>query len=299
MARVPASRAPSSCGRRSLTRLAPAQWILVSGVLACRGVADPGASIPADEILEAPEGWTLVWHDEFDGTALDSDKWSVQEGDGCDLGICGWGNDELQWYQGANAAVEDGHLTITARREAAGGKSYTSARLRTYGKGDWLYGRFEIRARLPTGQGIWPAIWMLPTQEVYGGWAASGEIDIMELVGHESATVHGTLHHGGPWPDNRSSGASYTLEAGTFAGDFHDFALEWTEGVIRWYVDGVLYQTQTEWMAVGAPFPAPFDQRFHLLLNVAVGGTWPGSPDGTTRFPQTMEVDYVRVYQRS
>jgi beta-glucanase (GH16 family) len=139
---------------------------------------------------------------------------------------------------------------------------------------------------------------MLPTDEVYGGWAASGEIDIMELVGHQPARVHGTLHYGGPAPANQSSGAPYDLSSGTFADDFHVFAVEWEEGEIRWYVDGVLYQTQTEWNSTGGPFPAPFDQRFHLLLNVAVGGNWPGSPDITTPFPQTMQVDYVRVYQR-
>ncbi len=250
---------------------------------------------------EEPGGtgtWTLVWQDEFDGPVLDGGKWSVQTGDGCDLGICGWGNNERQWYQATNATVADGLLTITARREASGGRGYTSARIRSAGKGDWTYARIVVRARLPRGRGLWPAIWLLPTDEVYGGWAASGEIDLVELVGHEPATVHGTLHYGGAWPNNRSSGSSYTLREGIFADGFHTFALEWERGVIRWFVDDTLYQTQTQWSSSGGAFPAPFDRRFHLLLNVAVGGNWPGDPDETTVFPQRMEVDYVRVYQR-
>lgn len=276
------------------------QWVLlaafVGGCGAQEGTNHPEAvedpDVPADTV------WTLVWQDEFDGAGLDPTRWSVQTGDGCDLGICGWGNNELQWYQADNATVADGVLTLTARREEAGGKSFTSARLRTAGKGDWKYARVEARARLPHGQGLWPAIWMLPTDARYGGWAASGEIDIMEFKGHEPATVHGTLHYGGEWPNNQSSGDSFTLPSGTFADAFHTFALEWEEGVFRWFVDEELYQTQTHWNTAGAPFPAPFDRRFHLLVNVAVGGRWPGDPDASTEFPQRMEIDWIRVYQR-
>jgi beta-glucanase (GH16 family) len=243
----------------------------------------------------------LVWSDEFDGTGVDVNKWEFQLGDGCAIGLCGWGNNELQWYRAENARVENGQLIITAKREPFGTKQYTSTRMRTMKKGDWTYGRFEIRAKLPYGRGLWPAFWMLPTDSVYGGWAASGEIDIMELVGHEPNKTHGTLHYGGPWPQNKSTGASHTLKEGTFADDFHLFALEWGPGEIRWYVDGVRYQTQpnaeAKWWSSGGPFPAPFDQRFHLLLNLAVGGIWPGAPDATTVFPQTLVVDYVRVYQ--
>jgi beta-glucanase (GH16 family) len=247
---------------------------------------------------EGDPEWQLVWADEFDGATLDPARWSVQTGDGCSQDLCGWGNNELQWYQADNVDVADGVLTITARQEAAGGRTFTSARIRTRGKGDWKYGRFEISARLPEGQGLWPAIWMLPTDEAYGEWAASGEIDIMELVGHEPARVHGTLHYGGPWPANRYSGDHFDLASGDFSDDFHVFALEWEEGEIRWYVDGVHYQTQTEWSSTGGPYPAPFDRPFHLVLNVAVGGDWPGSPDATTSFPQRMQVDYVRVLRR-
>jgi len=175
---------------------------------------------------------------------------------------------------------------------------YTSARLATRNKGDWLTGRFEIRAKLPYGQGIWPAIWMLPTDWEYGGWPNSGEIDIMELIGHEPASVYGTLHYGRP---HTYTGDHYDLAGGeTFADGYHVFALEWEPGEIRWYVDGVHYQTQTEWFTSSSKgtHPAPFDRRFHLIINVAVGGAWPGYPDETTVFPQTMHVDYVRIYQK-
>ncbi len=240
----------------------------------------------------------LVWQDEFDGAALDASKWEAMIGDGCNLGICGWGNNELQWYQAANATIEDGVLVITAREQSGGGAGYTSARLRTMNRGDWRFARVEVRAKLPIGQGLWPAIWMLPTSDVYGGWAASGEIDIMEYLGHEPRTIHGTLHYGGSWPNNTSSSNSYNLPSGTFNDDFHVFAIEWDHGEMRWYIDGERYATQTQWHTDGHAFPAPFDEEFHLLLNLAVGGNWPGNPDETTVFPQRFEIDYVRVYQR-
>jgi beta-glucanase (GH16 family) len=241
--------------------------------------------------------WKLVWADEFDGpdgSPVDANKWSFNKGAG------GWGNGEWQYYTDRidNATVKDGALTVKAQREDFKRSRYTSARLVTRNKGDWLYGRFEIRAKLPYGQGIWPAIWMLPTDLEYGGWPASGEIDIMELVGHLPTRVHGTLHYGRP---HKFNGDHYDLPLGeTFADDYHVFALEWEPGEIRWYVDGHHYQTQTKWFTSstkGTDF-APFDRRFHLIVNVAVGGAWPGYPDETTEFPQTMYVDYVRVYQK-
>lgn len=241
--------------------------------------------------------WDLIWSDEFEAAGIDVGKWEFQIGDGSAYGIPGWGNNELEYYRRENATIENGKLIITAKQEAFGGKNYTSARMRTMLKGDWTYGRFEIRAKLPYGKGIWPAIWMLPTDNAYGGWAASGEIDIMELVGHEPNKVHGTLHFGGTWPNNTSASLAYTLPSGKFADDFHVFRLEWRPGEMRWYMDNVLYHTRTQWHSAGGPFPAPFNQRFHLLLNVAVGGNWPGNPDATTTFPQRMEVDYVRVYR--
>jgi beta-glucanase (GH16 family) len=152
---------------------------------------------------------------------------------------------------------------------------------------------------MPVGKGMWPAIWMMPTDNVYGGWAASGEIDIMEYLGHEANKVHGTLHYGGSPPGNKNSGKTYTLANGGFNDDFHTFTLIWEEGKIQWLVDGELYQTQTSWSTTGGSFPAPFDQRFHMILNLAVGGNWPGNPDATTVFPQEFVVDYVRVYQKA
>lgn len=240
--------------------------------------------------------WELVWQDEFDGDTIDDTKWSFE------VNGRGGGNSELQYYTdfSENAFIEDGKLVIQALKleERYIGRDYTSARIRTVGKGDWLYGRFEFRAKLPYGQGLWPAIWMLPSTYSYGGWPSSGEIDIMELVGHDADTVHGTLHYGS-LGNYQYTGKPYSLEEGIFADDFHDFAIEWEEGEIRWYVDGEKYQTQTVWNTKNHDYPAPFDQPFHIIMNVAVGGNWPGSPDETTVFPQRMEVDYVRVYQKN
>lgn len=238
----------------------------------------------------------LVWHDEFDGTSLDLTKWSPQIGNGCDIGLCGWGNNELQYYtdKSTNLQVTGGNLVITARKERIQSNQYTSARIRSLNKGEWTYGRMEARMKLPTGQGIWPAFWMLPTDEVYGGWPQSGEIDIMEHLGQTPNTVYGTLHYGQPWPNNKSTGGKYLLPEGGFNEGFHVFAIEWEPNVMRWYVDGILYATKTS--ADLAPENWPFNQRFHFLLNLAVGGNWPGNPDATTVFPQTYTVDYVRVY---
>jgi beta-glucanase (GH16 family) len=238
---------------------------------------------------------TLVWSDEFDGTAVDTNKWEFMIGDGSAYGIPGWGNNELQFYTANNATLANGALTITAREEAMGGLNYTSARLRTLNKGDWTYGRFEMRAKLPVGQGMWPAFWMLSSVPDYGGWAASGEIDIMESIGSNPEQIFGTLHYGGEFPDNVYSGSGTFLPAGT-AQDWHEYAIEWQLGEIRWYLDDQLYATQNNWYSTAAPFPAPFDVNFHLLLNLAVGGNFPGNPDGTTVFPQAYVIDYVRVY---
>ncbi len=239
----------------------------------------------------------LVWQDEFDGESLDYCKWGIEEN------AFGGGNQELQIYtdRKENVRVENGNLVLEARRDNAGlsgtVREYSSGRVRTKNRGDWKYGRVEVRAKLPTGAGIWPAIWMLSTENHYGGWAASGEIDIVELKGSEPDTIHGTLHYGKPWPENASSGKPFKLASGTFSDDFHTFAIDWSPGKIQWFVDGEHYQTQTEWSSSGGTFPAPFDQEFHLVLNIAVGGHWVGPPDDSTNFPAQMLVDYVRVYQ--
>lgn len=282
------------------------EYNLVPGVFLATLVFLLGAcsdtGVGSDANSDAPPKWelenyTLVWQDEFSGDIIDPRQWSHE------VNGQGGGNNELQYYtdRTVNSYVDSGMLHLVARRETYTGddgtRYFTSARLRTMGKGDWLYGRYDIRARLPEGQGLWPAIWMLPTDWQYGGWAASGEIDIMELIGHQPDRVYGTLHYGGEYPDNVHSGESYQLSGGTFSDGFHVFRMDWDTTEIRWYVDGELYQTQTRWFSESAGFPAPFDRRFHLLLNVAVGGNWPGDPDETTQFPQTMTVDYVRVYK--
>ena len=255
--------------------------------------------IVAENAPVAPGGeMRLVWSDEFNGARLDPASWFFESGDGSQYSIPGWGNDELQWYLPDSAGIENGNLLITARRQQQGGFQYTSARINTRDRFAFRYGRIEARIRLPAGQGIWPAFWLLPQENAYGGWAASGEIDIMEAVnlgGSGGNAVHGTIHYGGAWPDNRSSGNRHVVES-SVTEEFHVYALEWDERKLRWYVDDTLYATQTNWFTGAADFPAPFDQTFYIVLNVAVGGRFPGPPDSTTDFPVTMEVDYVRVY---
>lgn len=243
--------------------------------------------------------WKLVWEDNFDGSSLDYSKWE------CEVNAFGGGNNELQLYtdRKENVRVEAGKLIIEARRDnpniAGTLRDFSSGRVRTKHRGDWTYGRFEVRAKLPQGQGIWPAIWMLPTEEKYGAWAASGEIDIMEVRGQTPNETLGTLHFGKSWPDNeQSKEPPFRLESGSFAEDFHTFALEWEKGVMRWYIDDQLFQTVTKWNSIGGEFPAPFDQPFHMILNVAVGGGFVGNPDASTTYPQQMQVDFVRVYSR-
>ncbi|MEM9368389.1 MAG: glycoside hydrolase family 16 protein [Planctomycetota bacterium] len=248
--------------------------------------------------MPSQAGGTLVWSDEFTGEKLDYSKWGIEQN------ALGGGNQELQIYteRPENVRVEEGYLVLEARHDNAAlygtSREYSSGRVRTKHRGDWKFGRIEVRAKLPSGQGIWPAIWMLPTDESYGTWAASGEIDIMEMRGQEPNKVLGTLHYGGKWPNNTHSGSDHTLATGSFADDFHVFAIEWNAKEIKWFVDDIHYQTQSKWHSESAAFPAPFDQRFHLLLNVAVGGGFLGPPDETTHFPQKMLVDYVRVYQQ-
>ncbi len=239
----------------------------------------------------------LVWADEFDGKRLDYSKWE------CEVNAFGGGNQELQLYtdRKQNVRVEDGLLIIEAHKEsvniAGTVREYSSGRVRTKHRGDWKYGRFSIRAKLPEGQGVWPAIWMMPTEDKYGGWALSGEIDIMEMKGQEPDRVLGTLHYGGSWPKNRSTSGNYNLPRGKFSDDFHEFGIDWREGKITWLIDDKPYQTMTKWDTEAAPFPAPFNEPFHIILNIAVGGQFLGNPNATTRFPVQMQVDYVRVYE--
>lgn len=238
---------------------------------------------------------TPVWADEFSGTSLDETKWNYQLGDGCDINLCGWGNNELQYYKKENVTVSNGILQITAKKERVRGSNYTSGRINTKGKGDWTYGRLEANIKIPAGGGLWPAFWMLPTDEVYGGWPQSGEIDIMEFVGHHPREVLGTIHYGDPYPNNQHQGNKYVLHTGNFPDAYHTFAIEWEPGEIRWLLDGVLYSTKRTTDI--SPYHWPFDQNFHFLLNVAVGGNLGGEVDNGI-FPATMEVDWVRVYNQ-
>ncbi len=242
--------------------------------------------------------WEKVWSEEFETDTLDMANWEYQYGTGSDEGLIGWGNWELQYYtdREENIFIEDDKLHIIAQAEQYEGEDFTSARIRTKDMQDFKYGRFEIRAKLPEGQGLWPAIWMMPTESVYGPWPESGEIDIMELVGHEPAEVHGTVHYGTNQPyDHQYSGGAYQLDEGRFSDDFHVFSIEWEPDIIRWYVDdNFFFQVSPNNLQ---PYNWPFDEYFHFILNVAVGGEWPGDPDSSTEFPQTMIVDYIHAYE--
>jgi beta-glucanase (GH16 family) len=252
-----------------------------------------------------PAGFKLVWSDEFngtDGSSPDASKWTSDTG----VGGNGWGNNELETYTNRtkNAQIQGGNLVITAVKETYADPSdgvtrnYTSARLKTQGLFSQAYGRFEARIKVPAGQGMWPAFWMLGNDITSVGWPKCGEVDIMENIGKEPATVHGSLHGPSTIGQTSDATASFSLPAGQkFADDFHLYAAEWEPGTIRFYVDSTLYATfnSSHWPAGGTWV---FDHPFFIILNVAVGGSWPGSPDNSTVFPRQMLVDYVRVYTR-
>jgi beta-glucanase (GH16 family) len=261
-------------------------------------IDNPTLTIAQNDEVSPGDTLTLVWSDEFDAVQLDPEVWFFESGDGSQYGIPGWGNNERQYYLPDNASLGNGLLTLEARSESTNGFNYSSARINTRDRFAFQYGRIEARIRLPGGQGLWPAFWLLPQDNRYGTWAASGEIDIMEAVnlgGAGGNQVHGTIHYGGAWPANVFSGESYLVPADATA-EFHTYAVEWDATEIRWYVDDVLYAMRNAWRSDGGPFPAPFAQPFYILLNVAVGGNFPGNPDSSTVFPATMEVDWVRVY---
>lgn len=233
---------------------------------------------------------SLVWSDEFEGPDINMDNWTFELGDGCP-NICGWGNNELQHYTDTedNARIVDGKLIITAIK--GGAQNYTSARMITKDKQEFKFGRIDIRAKMPEGQGIWPAIWMLGENINEIGWPKCGEIDIMELVGHTPKATHGTAHFnsGG----HKYIGSSYVI-ANKFSEEFHVFSIFWDKDVIKWYVDyNKFYEITTK--EVGSSYP--FNDPFFFIMNIAVGGNWPGDPDGTTLFPQEMHIDYIRVFQ--
>ncbi len=240
---------------------------------------------------------TPVWADEFNGAGLDTTKWEAMVGDGCSYGICGWGNNELQYYQADNASVANGVLTITAKKERVQAKKYTSARLRTANMpngGQWTNGRFEARMKLPNGTGMWPAFWMLPTDPAVG-WPESGEIDIMEATGQADMFVFGTLHYGQPYPNNEWTSNRLLKQPDAWSDGFHTYAVEWDTNEMRWYVDDLLYSVKRP-EDLGNPAYWTFENyQYHFLLNLAVGGNIGGTVDDSM-LPQTLQVDYVRVY---
>ena len=264
-------------------------------------------------LLTDPE--TPLWSDEFDGDALDRTKWNYELGnwkldaDGNYI-TNGWGNNEQECYTDSNASVHDGILTIAARKEhytdpVQGEYEYTSARLSSQHLFSVCGGRIEVRARCDAGKSLWPAIWMLPEDSVYGGWAASGEIDIMEGWGSTPEKLCGTIHFGDTWPNNTYLTGEYTFPDGDTTESWHVYAIEWERGEIRWYVDDVCYSTQKDWFSANHAYPAPFDQNFYLILNLAVGGHFDGV-DGIYADPSVFadgerhfDIDYVRVYDSS
>ncbi len=238
--------------------------------------------------------YKLVWSDEFNGAAgaaLDSSKWTY------DVGGNGWGNSELEYYTSgaANASIDgNGNLVITAKNQSMSGMNYTSARIKTQGLASWTYGRIEARIKIPKGQGMWPAFWLLGTNINSSPWPSCGEIDVMENVGKEPAIVHGSMH--GPGYSGSAGPTAQVSLSAPVGDDYHVFAIEWEQNVIRWYVNDTLYSTKSP-SDIPAGDTWVYSHAFFILLNVAVGGTWPGNPDSTTVFPQQMLVDYVRVCQ--
>src|SRR6478735_11036144 len=240
----------------------------------------------------------LVWSDEFNTPgAPASDKWGYDLGDGCP-DVCGWGNNELEFYttNPKNVRVENGNLIIEAHKEEINGKHYSSTRIVSKQKGDWLYGRIEVKAKLPKGKGTWPAIWMLSTDWKYGGWPASGEIDIMEHVGYDPGVIHGTIHTES-YNHIKQTQKEGKITIADAQDAFHVYAINWSENKMDFYVDDKLYHSVSR--AQSDTFKEwPFDQKFHLIMNMAVGGNWGGAQGiDESIWPQKMEVDYVRVYQ--
>lgn len=284
-----------------ILRTVPTLVLITGLMISCSGQkkdspSGPGYVQPTTPVVPTDKGWTFestpVWSDEFDKDGLpDATKW------GYDLGGTGWGNNELENYTNSinNASVTNGILSITARKEPSNGRGYTSARMVTTNKGDWLYGRFEIKAKLPAGKGTWPAIWMLSTDWAYGDWPKSGEIDIMEHVGYDPNNIHISAHTEKYYfKINTQKTATKIIDNATT--QFHLYRLDWTPYALRGYIDD---QLVFQFVNEGAGYAVwPFDKRFHLLLNLAVGGDWGGAQGvDDTIFPVAMDVDYVRVYK--
>lgn len=247
-------------------------------------VSDAGYSTPSSY-----PGYTLAWSDEFNGNSVNTADWTYETGNN------GWGNNELENYTNTtqNSFVSTGNLIIEARHV---GDAYSSARMITKNKKIFTYGRIDIRAKLPKGKGIWPALWMLGNNIDAVNWPSCGEIDMMELLGQEPNKVYGTMHWGTSAATHESKGTNYVLSSGDFYDEFHVFSMLWEQDSIKLYVDDHLYFSFSKGDVTGSPYP--FNNNFFFIFNVAVGGNWPGNPDGTTDFPQRMFVDYVRVFQK-
>ncbi len=259
-------------------------------------ITEDGTYLPTDNTgyttpLSYP-GYTLAWNDEFSGTVLDGTVWNQETGNNN-----GWGNNELENYTNSlkNTFLSNGNLIIEARKESFGGFNYTSGRMTTQGKKTFKFGRIDIRAKLPVGKGVWPALWMLGSNITTVGWPACGEMDIMELIGTYPGRVHATMHWKNAGGAHDSKGSLYNLSSGDFSQQFHVFSMVWTQDLIKCYIDDIIYLTVASTDVGAANYP--FNANHFFLFNVAVGGAWPGSPDGTTVFPQRMFVDYVRVFQ--
>jgi len=259
-------------------------------IVSVTGGSTSGAPTTGYTTPNSYANYSLVWSDEFNGTSLSSD-WTFDIG----TGSGGWGNNELQYYTNQNYTLNAGYLEITAKNQAFNSQLYTSTRMKTQGIKSWKYGRIDIRAAIPYGQGIWPALWMLGDNITTAGWPSCGEIDVMELIGGDGArdrTVYGTAH----WSDNGAHaqyGNTTVLSSGKYADEFHVFSIVWTQNSITWLRDDVAYNT----LDITPANLSEFKEKFFLIFNVAVGGNWPGNPDATTIYPQTMYVDYVRVFQ--
>ena len=235
-----------------------------------------------------------MWNDEFNGAAINPNVWTFETGGG------GWGNNELEYYTSRtnNAFVADGFLNIVARQEAFGGRNYTSARMKTEGLVSWKYGRFEWRARLPAGLGFWPALWLLGTNISSIGWPKCGEIDVVENKGSNTGFVQGSLHSGS------DETKIYDFISPGSVTNFHTYTLDWASNSFLWYVDGRLYEMQTNWSSTAGPYPTPFNQPFFMIMNLAVGGNYLGNPstnsiNTNSVFPGIMQVDYARVYNQT
>lgn len=277
-------------------------FTLLAFVVSCGDDDGNEPVVPVDDELDveipttgfvSPESYpnlTLTWEEQFTGDALNRNNWTFETG----TGVNGWGNNELQYYREENTSLVDGHLVITAKEESFSGSNYTSSRLVTMNKRNFRYGRIDVRAALPKGQGIWPAIWMLGTNFPSVGWPASGEIDIMEMVGGNGRenTVHGTVH----WQNqgqHAEFGGSKTRSSGTYSDEFHVYSIIWTENRIRWLINDEEYHAIDTSPAELDEFRSPF----FFIVNLAVGGNWPGSPNNSTSFPQHLILDYIRVFQ--